>query len=54
VDTDILIDNLRRIETAITRLEQEEQRAALAISSVTRWELLSGCSAAEHTVFFTI
>jgi len=44
VDTDILIDNLRRIETAIARLEQEEQRATLAVSSVTRWELLSGCA----------
>ena len=44
VDTDILIDNLRGVEAALARLEQEEQQTVLAISSVTRKELLLGCA----------
>jgi hypothetical protein len=44
VDTDILIDSLRGVETAIARLEREEEQTVIAISSITRKELLLGCA----------
>lgn len=39
VDTDILIDVGRSNNTAVTRLEKEEQRANLGISIITKMEL---------------
>lgn len=43
VDTDVLIDAARGISAAVTCLEQIEQTAALAISTVTQMELIVGC-----------
>lgn len=43
VDTDILIDASRLIETALQRLEREEKSFTLAISTITRMELIVGC-----------
>ncbi len=43
VDTDILIDAGRAVKDAIACLEQIEQRASLAISAITRMELMVGC-----------
>ena len=43
VDTDILIDVSRNIETAINRLAIEEQRGQIAISAITQMELIVGC-----------
>ena len=43
VDTDILIDVSRNIETAISRLYLEEQKGQIAISAITQMELIVGC-----------
>ncbi|MDY6805879.1 MAG: type II toxin-antitoxin system VapC family toxin [Cyanobacteriota bacterium] len=43
VDTDILIDVSRNIETAIIRLEIEEQKSQITISAITQMELIVGC-----------
>ncbi|PSB13147.1 VapC toxin family PIN domain ribonuclease [filamentous cyanobacterium CCP1] len=43
IDTDILIDVARSINTAIDRLNTESQNARLVISVVTQMELLVGC-----------
>jgi predicted nucleic acid-binding protein len=43
VDTDILIDVSRNIETAINRLATEEQTGQIAISAITQMELIVGC-----------
>lgn len=43
IDTDILIDVARSIDTAIDRLNTESQNARLVISVVTQMELLVGC-----------
>jgi predicted nucleic acid-binding protein len=43
VDTDILIDVSRNIETAINRLATEEQTGQIAISAITKMELIVGC-----------
>lgn len=42
IDTDILIDAGRRIQTAIDYLQGKEQHHTLAISSITHLELLVG------------
>lgn len=43
VDTDILIDVARENTQALNRLEEEEKKAILQISSITRMELIVGC-----------
>ncbi len=43
VDTDILIDVSRNIETAINRIKIEEQTGQIAISAITQIELIVGC-----------
>jgi predicted nucleic acid-binding protein len=43
VDTDILIDAGRGDAQAVARLQQEQQQATLAVSTVTVLELLVGC-----------
>ena len=43
IDTDILIDVLRGIDTAINRLQNESKTALLSISVVTEMELMVGC-----------
>lgn len=43
VDTDIVIDAGRRIREAVDCLQDIEQQAVLAISSVTQMELIVGC-----------
>jgi len=43
VDTDVLIDAGHGISEAVTCLEQVEQHAKLAISSITQMELIVGC-----------
>lgn len=43
VDTDILVDAGRGIETAIAFLQDYEQQSLLAISVVTQMELIVGC-----------
>lgn len=43
VDTDILVDAGRGIETAITFLQVREQQSPLAVSVVTQMELIVGC-----------
>lgn len=43
VDTDILIDAGRAVDTAVTRLETEAQTSTLAISIITQMELIVGC-----------
>lgn len=43
VDTDILIDAGRGIEQAVVFLQNREQQLHLAISVVTRMELIVGC-----------
>jgi predicted nucleic acid-binding protein len=48
VDTDILIDASRLIETALERLEREEQSFTLAISTITKMELIVGCRDREE------
>ncbi|OAD19147.1 PIN domain protein [Candidatus Thiomargarita nelsonii] len=42
-DTDILIDMGRGIATAIDRIEEEERKHKVAISTITQMELLVGC-----------
>lgn len=48
VDTDILIDASRLIETALERLEREEQSSILVISTITKMELIVGCRDREE------
>ncbi len=43
VDTDILIDAARQVSEAVNRLDDIEQRSALAISVITQMELFVGC-----------
>ncbi len=43
VDSDILIDIGRKDNTAIERLESEEKKSILAISSISQMELIVGC-----------
>ncbi len=43
VDTDILIDAGRKIQEAVAFLQQAEEEASLAVSAVTKMELLVGC-----------
>lgn len=43
IDTDILIDVARSVDTAIHRLNAEVQTTTLTISAVTEMELLVGC-----------
>ncbi len=43
IDTDILIDVFRGIDTAINRLQGESKTALLSISVVTEMELMVGC-----------
>ncbi|MCP4423961.1 MAG: type II toxin-antitoxin system VapC family toxin [Chloroflexi bacterium] len=43
VDTDILIDAGRGINTAIDYLEQIEEQNQIAISAITQMELIVGC-----------
>ena len=43
IDTDILIDVARSIAPALDRLEHEEQSSTLAISAITKMELIVGC-----------
>lgn len=43
VDTDILIDAARQVSEAIDRLDDIEQKSALAISVITQMELFVGC-----------
>ncbi len=43
VDTDILIDISRGINTAFKRLQQEEIKHKLCISIITQMELIVGC-----------
>ena len=43
VDTDILIDVANAIPNAIVRLKLESQNSSLAISVVTKMELIVGC-----------
>lgn len=43
IDTDVLIDVIHGVESAVNRLVQERLNATLAISSMTRKELLVGC-----------
>lgn len=43
VDTDILIDVSRGIETAINRLQAEANSSTLAINTITQMELIVGC-----------
>ncbi len=43
VDTDILIDVSRNILTAVNRLIKEDQNYTLAISTITKMELIVGC-----------
>jgi predicted nucleic acid-binding protein len=43
VDTDVLIDAARDIADAVVCLEQIEQHATLAISTISEMELVIGC-----------
>lgn len=43
VDTDVLIDAGRGVETAVTQLEIAAQTSTLAISTITQMELIIGC-----------
>ncbi len=43
VDTDILIDAARNVPEALTCLDQIERQAMIAVSDVTRMELIVGC-----------
>lgn len=43
VDTDVLIDAGRGVETAIIQIENADQTSTLAISTVTQMELIVGC-----------
>ncbi|MEA5521966.1 type II toxin-antitoxin system VapC family toxin [Limnoraphis robusta] len=43
IDTDILIDVARSVNTAIERLNLETQTASLTISIITQMELMVGC-----------
>lgn len=43
VDTDILIDVGRNLPEAISFLEKAESESELAISAITKMELLVGC-----------
>jgi predicted nucleic acid-binding protein len=43
IDTDVLIDAARNIDTAVQCLEQIQARTGLAISVVTQMELIIGC-----------
>lgn len=43
VDTDILIDVFRQIETTIAILQAVEAQSALCICAVTKMELIVGC-----------
>jgi predicted nucleic acid-binding protein len=43
IDTDILIDASRAIGEAIAYLDQVEQRSELAVSAITKMELVVGC-----------
>lgn len=43
IDTDILVDVGRNVETAVTYLETLESQAQLVISAVTQMELIVGC-----------
>ena len=48
VDTDILIDVLRSIDTTITILQTAEAQSSLCISVVTQMELVVGCRNARE------
>ncbi|OQW90426.1 MAG: hypothetical protein BWK78_07050 [Thiotrichaceae bacterium IS1] len=43
VDTDVLVDAIHGVDIAVNRLIQERFNSTLAISSMTRKELLVGC-----------
>lgn len=43
VDTDVLIDYGHHVEQALTCLKQLEQQATLAVSIITKMELVVGC-----------
>ncbi|MCU0492725.1 MAG: type II toxin-antitoxin system VapC family toxin [Chloroflexaceae bacterium] len=43
VDTDILIDVARNIQTAVDYLDEQARRSTLAVSTITVMELLVGC-----------
>ena len=43
VDTDILIDVGRNHQSAVERLQKEDEQANLAISIITKMELIVGC-----------
>ncbi len=43
VDTDILIDAGRNIQQALNCLTQYEEKSKLAISIITKMELVVGC-----------
>ncbi|MBI1939431.1 MAG: type II toxin-antitoxin system VapC family toxin [Ignavibacteriales bacterium] len=43
IDSDILIDVAREVDTAIERLDEERKTSITTISSVTQMELVVGC-----------
>jgi len=43
LDTDILVDALRRFQAGLDYVEEAEQRGALGISIATEMELIIGC-----------
>jgi predicted nucleic acid-binding protein len=43
IDTDVLIDAGRGVSEAVERLKKHEQQSILAISVITRLELIVGC-----------
>lgn len=43
VDTDILIDAGRAVQSAITQLETAAESSTLAVSTITQMELIVGC-----------
>lgn len=43
VDTDILIDAGRAVQSAITQLEIASESSTLAVSTITQMELIVGC-----------
>lgn len=43
VDTDVLIDAGRAVQSAITQLETASESSTLAVSTITQMELIVGC-----------
>ncbi len=52
VDTDILIDAGRGVDTAIVQLRDAAQTSVLVVSSITQMELMVGCR--DRTEFRTV